>query len=308
MNRAVVSTKRAYSRDRESTPLVASAAAGDFAKTLALRGRQAGKKEIQKFREEVLGYWKKHGRHSLPWRKTKDPYRILVSEIMLQQTQVPRVIDKYKEFLRVFPTVRALARAKLSDVLKMWSGLGYNRRGKYLHDAAKVIVTEHRGNIKNATMHTLPGVGPYTRAAVRAFAFNEPHTMVETNIRAAYIHHFFQAKKRVDDAQLSVLIEKGAHGQDPRNWHSALMDYGAHIKKLHDNPTRKSKHYVMQSKFEGSLRQVRGAVLKVLNAGSHGDLAISQKLSFDEKMVRDALAGLARDGLVTSEKGSWRIA
>src|SRR3990167_2473142 len=123
---------------------------------------------ILKFRQTVWQYWKAHGRHDLPWRKTKDPYRILVSEVMLQQTQVPRVTEKYKEFLKKFPTVRALAKAPLSDVLKVWSGLGYNRRAKYLHDAAKQIVEV--GNIKEALAGPLPGVGPYTRAAVLVFA------------------------------------------------------------------------------------------------------------------------------------------
>ena len=129
---------------------------------------------IESFRSEVWNYYKKNGRNDLPWRKTTDPYKILVSEVMLQQTQVPRVIEKYKSFLKKFPTVNVLARAVLADVLKEWSGLGYNRRAKYLHDAAKVIVGEYRGDIKKALAHQLPGVGPYTKAAVRTFAFNEP--------------------------------------------------------------------------------------------------------------------------------------
>src|SRR3989338_7324816 len=150
--------------------------------------RQGTPARMKDFRSTVWKYWKEHGRHDLPWRLTHDPYRILVSEVMLQQTQVPRVIEKYKEFLKKFPTVRALAKASLSDVLKVWSGLGYNRRGKYLHDAAKEIVAV--GNIREALASSLPGVGPYTRAAVRVFAFNEPDILIETNIRAAYIHHF----------------------------------------------------------------------------------------------------------------------
>ena len=144
-------------------------------------------KQIQAFQKEVWNYYKAHGRHDLPWRKTRDPYRILVSEVMLQQTQVPRVLEKYKEFLKAFPSVMALAAAKLSEVLKIWSGLGYNRRGKYLHDAAKIVVADHKGNMKKALAEPLPGVGSYTRAAVRTFAYNEPHTMIETNIRTVYI-------------------------------------------------------------------------------------------------------------------------
>lgn len=273
-----------------------------------MRKRTVTDREIAAFRRAVWTYYHAFGRHDLPWRKTTHPYRIMISEIMLQQTQVPRVIEKYRSFLKAFPSVRALARAPLKDVLRAWSGLGYNRRAKYLHDAARMIVHEYRGDMNAATAAALPGIGPYTRAAIRVFAYNEPRTMLETNIRAVYIHHFFPAGKRVHDRDLVELIERCARDEDPRTWHWALMDYGTHVKRLHKNPTRRSASYVMQTKFEGSLREIRGAVIKLLNTGAHGDLAISKKLQFDEKRVRDALNGLARDGLVLSEKGSWRIA
>ncbi len=264
--------------------------------------------DIAAFRRAVLGHYRAHGRHDLPWRKTRNPYRILVSEIMLQQTQVLRVRDKYKSFLKQFPTVRALANAPLAAVLKEWNGLGYNRRGKYLHDAAKVVVADYSGNMKAATAGRLPGVGPYTKAAVRTFAYNEPHMMIETNVRAAFIHHFFPAKSKVHDRDLVPLIEKAAEGQDPRTWYWALMDYGSHMKKLHVNPTRRSASYAMQTKFVGSLREVRGAIIKVLHDGAHGDLALANKLSFEGQMIRHALVGLKKDGLVVSQKGSWMIA
>jgi A/G-specific adenine glycosylase len=243
-------------------------------------------REIAAFRRAVLKHYKSAGRHDLPWRKTRDPYKILVSEIMLQQTQVPRVIEKYESFLKKFPTVRALATVPLAAVLKEWSGLGYNRRGKYLHDAARVAVSAYRGNLNAATAGRLPGVGPYTKAAVRTFAFNEPHMMIETNVRAAFIHHFFPGSKTVHDRDLVPLIERAAVGQDPRTWYWALMDFGSHIKKLHPNPTRRSASYVMQNKFIGSLREVRGAIIKILSDGAHGDLAIAHKLSFEEHMIR----------------------
>jgi A/G-specific adenine glycosylase len=249
-----------------------------------------------------------HGRHDLPWRKTTSAYRIMVSEIMLQQTQVHRVKEKYKSFLKEFPTVRALAAAPLSAVMREWSGLGYNRRGKYLHDAAKAIVGTYGGSIKKGTAGQLPGIGPYTKAAIRTFAYNEPHMMIETNVRAAFIHHFFPGDKKVPDRALVVLIEDAAIGQDPRTWYWALMDYGAHVKRLHVNPTRRSASYVMQSKFIGSLREIRGAIIRVLGTGAHGDLALAHKLSFEEHRVREALMALKKDGLVVSHKGSWRIA
>lgn len=265
-------------------------------------------KKIQQFRKEVRAFWKRNGRHDLPWRRTNDPYRILVSEVMLQQTQVPRVVEKYGSFLEKFPTVESLAHAKLGDVLKEWNGLGYNRRARYLHEAARTIVKDFSGNVREAFSHRLPGVGPYTNAAVRVFAWNEPRTMIETNIRAAYIHFFFAHKKTIHDRDLIPLIESAAERQDPREWHWALMDYGAHLKRIHHNPTRKSAHYVMQTKFEGSLREIRGAVIKILTTGAHGDLAIAKKLPFDESRIREALHALKRDGLVVGSRGSWRIA
>ncbi len=264
-------------------------------------------KKVSAFRSAVLKHWKEHGRHGLPWRKTTNPYRILVSEIMLQQTQVPRVIEKYKPFLKKFPTVYTLAKAPLKNVLKEWSGLGYNRRAKYLHETAKILAK--RGTFDLAALdEPLPGVGAYTKAAVKAFAFNEPAVLIETNIRAAYIHHFFEKRKSVKDKELLSVIKDAARGQDPRIWHWALMDYGSNIKRLHTNPNRRSAHYSMQSPFEGSLREVRGAILKLLTEGSFGDLAISKRLEFDGKRVRHALFALANDGLILSEKGSWRIA
>lgn len=258
---------------------------------------------ITAFRKTVWDYWKKNGRHELAWRKTKDPYHILVSEVMLQQTQVPRVTEKYKEFLKVFPTVQSLAKAPLNSVLKAWSGLGYNRRGKYLHDAAKIIVSEYSGNIKKAIQNPLPGVGSYTRSAVRVFAFNEADILIETNIRAAFIHYFFPRKKSVFDKDILLLIEKSAEAQDPRKWNWALMDYGAYIKKSHKNPGRKSAVYVRQSKFEGSLRQARGAILREL----YKDQPLLNQLSFEKERMESALAALARDGLITKQKGKWRI-
>ena len=260
---------------------------------------------MKDFRSTVWKYWKVHGRHDLPWRKTKDPYRILVSEVMLQQTQVLRVIEKHKEFLKKFPTVRALAKASLSDVLKVWSGLGYNRRGKYLHDAAKQIVEV--GNIRKALAGPLPGVGSYTKAAVRGFAYNEPDVLIETNIRAAFIHHFHSnvlQNVRISDTEIFALAQKAAKGQDPREWHWALMDYGAHLKRSGVRNNSRSAHYTKQSKFEGSLRQVRGEILRTLTRGeNHNDLRCRYREKFEL-----ALVGLVRDGLIVKRKGKWSIA
>ena len=276
---------------------------------------------IPEFRKSVWKYYRAHGRHDLAWRKTSDPYRIMVSEMMLQQTQVPRVIEKYKEFLKTFPNVRALAKAPLSDVLRVWSGLGYNRRGKYLHDAAKAIVAAHKGKVPNGKeeLLALPGMGPYTSSAVRVFAYNLPDILIETNVRGVFIHHFKELCKpglhnkdmKISDEQIIPLAHEAAAGQDPRQWHWALMDYGVRIKKLYKNPARKSKHYVRQSKFEGSLRQVRGEILRHLHAGTKAEKGLYSLIRanrrIDSSKIVGALAGLARDGMIEKKGESWRI-
>lgn len=258
-------------------------------------------KSVERFRARVWNYSKQHGRHDLPWRKTTDPYRILVSEVMLQQTQVPRVIGKYKEFLKAFPTVRALAKAPLSDVLTVWSGLGYNRRAKYLHEAAKAIALRHNGRIPReyAALRMLPGVGEYTARAIRVFAFNEQDVLLETNIRSAFIHHFFQDIPLVHDRQVRQYAQIAARGQDSREWHAALMDYGAYLKRRGVRNNHKNVQYVKQARFEGSLRQVRGAVLTALVRGGRVPASPRNKR---------ALVGLARDGLIARARGGWRIA
>lgn len=264
-------------------------------------------RSIASFRSQVWKYWKKHGRHDLAWRKTTNPYRILVSEVMLQQTQVARVSEKYREFLKAFPTIKALAEAPLSAVLRVWSGMGYNRRAKYVRDAAKIIVEKYNGRVPHGRkeLEELSGVGAYTAGAVRVFAFNESDTLIETNIRAAFIHHFYSSvlqKTAIADSQILPIAAAAAQGQNPRTWHWALMDYGVHVKRLHKNPARKSAHYVRQSRFEGSLRQVRGAILKALAQGHR-----VQSVPFDAERIKSALAGLARDGLITKQKGKWTI-
>ena len=269
-------------------------------------------KKISEFRRTVWKYYNENGRHDLPWRKTKDPYRILVSEVMLQQTQVARVLEKYKQFLKRFPTVRALAKASLADVLKIWSGLGYNRRAKYLHDTAKQLMLFSRGRVFIASdeLQKLPGIGPYTAAAIRVFAFNEPGILIETNIRAAFIHHFHSnvlQNVRVSDAEILPLAQKAAEGQDPRKWHWALMDYGAYLKRSGVRNNSRSAHYTKQSKFEGSLRQVRGEILRELHKGPVNPMR-SDLIGFGKEKVKKALVGLKRDGLIVKEKGKWRIA
>jgi A/G-specific adenine glycosylase len=268
-------------------------------------------KDIRAFRALVWKYYKEEGRHDLPWRKTTDPYKILVSEVMLQQTQVPRVLEKYKEFIRAFPTVRKLAAASLSDVVKVWSGLGYNRRAKYLSDAARSIVAEHQGVMPRdyPTLRAIPGIGMYTANAVRVFAFNEPEVLLETNVRTAIMHHFLNEKTKIEDYRIEKIAAAAAEGQDPRRWHSALFDYGAYLKRSGIRNNVQSKHYTKQSTFEGSLRQLRGAILRQLHEGPRNERALWYKVQpCTTERIEAALKGLAKDGLIRREKNKWQIA
>jgi A/G-specific adenine glycosylase len=266
----------------------------------------------ESFRRKVWTHWHLHGRHNLPWRKTTNPYRILVSEVMLQQTQVSRVLEKYQSFLHTFPTIRTLAKSPLVDVIRAWSGLGYNRRARHLREAVRTIMREHGGKVprdKKALL-SLPGVGPYTASAVRVFAFGEEDVLIETNIRTVYIHHFYSnvlENIRIEDADILPLARSAAAGQESKKWHWALMDYGVNVKKLYGNPARRADAYVRQSPFEGSLRQVRGAIVRTLTVKPQSAEALAKELTYPIERVEEALAALARDNLVFNQRTRWRI-
>lgn len=220
----------------------------------------------QKFIETVWQYYNEHGRHDLLWRKTTDPYKILVSEIMLQQTQVSRVLPKYKEFLKAFPNTKKLVEAPLGDVLRIWQGLGYNRRAKFLKEAAEAVIKNYKGKWPKTLdgLRSLPGVGAYTAAAVMNFAYNEPVPLIETNVRTVYLHHFFKNQHGVPDSDLLPIIERAVDQERPREWHWALMDYGSHLKLTIGNLNKQSKTYKKQSPFKGSDRFIRGTILREL--------------------------------------------
>jgi A/G-specific adenine glycosylase len=220
------------------------------------------------FKRKIRTFYRSQGR-DLPWRRTRDPYRILVSEIMLQQTQVDRVKTFYENFIRRFPDFTSLAHAKKSDVLRAWQGLGYNRRALALKETARVVMKEYGGELprEREILESLPGIGPYTAGAIRAFAFNAPEVFIETNIRRVFIHFFFLRRDDVSDREILPLIEKTLDRKDPRAWYFALMDYGAMLglaEKI--NPNRRSAHYVRQPKFSGSDREIRGKILRLVLA------------------------------------------
>ena len=250
------------------------------------------------FRKVVWAHYKKFGRHDLPWRKTKDVYRILVSEVMLQQTQVERVIPFYKNFIKKFGTAKKLAAAPLAEVLKSWQGLGYNRRAKMLHAAAGELAGRKITTVTE--LEELPGVGPYTARAIAAFAWNEDVTFIETNIRTAIIHHFFSKKKKVSEKEIEKVLIQALPKGKAREWYSALMDYGAYLKRSGVSHNARSKTYTKQSKFAGSLREARGAILREFTKGttSHARLVVLLGPSRKAQM-KEALKALKKEGLVT---------
>lgn len=297
------------------------------------------------FLETVWRYYAAYGRHDLPWRRPEsdgsfDPYKILVSELMLQQTQVPRVIPKYHDFLQMFPTAEALSVASLSEVLRAWQGLGYNRRAKYLWLAAKQVTAEGWPD----DLTELLGVGVNTAGAIRAYAFNELAIFIETNIRTVYIHHFFSDTQDVPDALIREALTQtlkfltGEGKEQPerklrfspgamrktripakpvflgdstgglshyRVFYWALMDYGSFLKTQVRNLSQ-SRHYKRQSAFQGSRRQLRGLIIREL--GNHPMAADDLRMLTDDTRLSEVLEDLQKEGLISKNKQQYQLA
>lgn len=259
------------------------------------------------FQEIVWQYWREYGRQGLPWREEPTSYNVVVSELMLQQTQVERVIPKFLRFISLFPDFPALAKAPLSDVLIAWQGLGYNRRARYLHELAKEVV--RLGDLPNTIeeLVKLPGIGKNTAGAILAYAFDQPVVYIETNIRTVYLHHFFADRFDVDDKELLPIIERTLDQSEPRAWYSALMDYGTFLKKQGLGRNDASKHYKKQSKFDGSVRQMRGGILAALAKGPLSDDELARVVVADDRFPV-ALKQLQNEGLITAASGRVSLA
>ncbi len=264
--------------------------------------------KLADFKKTVEAFYATHGRHNLPWRKTHDPYRILVSEVMLQQTQVKRVLSFYTEFMKCFPTVQALAKSSLGDILRAWQGLGYNRRAKMLHETARAVLFQHGGKVPRGydELRTLPGVGEYTAKAVRVFAWNEPEELIETNIRTAFLHHFFPRKRGITDRQLLQLTAVALDTKNPRRWYSALMDYGAHLKTILPNPSRRSATHARQKPFKGSDREIRGAILRAVSQKPQPAKGLFQ-LPFARTRIEAQTKKLLRENLLEKRQSGYSL-
>jgi A/G-specific adenine glycosylase len=249
--------------------------------------------------------WKK-GRdlyREMPWREDTRPYYVLVSELMLQQTQVDRVIPKFNAFIAAFPNEATLARAGLAEVLILWQGLGYNRRAKYLHDAAKMITNDYNGTFPATydELLRLPGVGPNTAGAIMTYAYNQPSVFIETNVRTVYFEHWFAEQDSVSDSELRVVVGETLDREHPREFYWALMDYGSWLKRQGAARLQQSKHYKKQSALKGSVREVRGQIVRVLSRGDLSLEDLQRSVTYDERFT-PALAGLLSDGLVMETK------
>jgi A/G-specific adenine glycosylase len=259
---------------------------------------------IDQLHEKVWGFYREHGR-DLPWRENPQPYEVFVSEVMLQQTQVGRVLAAYPAFLGRFAGFEALAEAPVAAVLEQWQGMGYNRRALWLRKAAQMVVEDYGGVLPHdpAELEKLPGIGSNTAGSVAAFAYEVPVVFIETNIRRVFLHEFFADREGVPDDELQPLIEAALDRERPREWYYALMDYGADLAKGRANPNRRSKHYARQSKFEGSLRQVRGEVLRRLLEGPK----TADELGVLDGRLPEVLAALVKEGFVVETAGWYRI-
>ena len=267
---------------------------------------------VRRFQSFIWQWCRANGRHGLPWRKFprtlpagRQAYRILVSEIMLQQTQVSRVIPKYREFLKAFPTLSTLDRAPLASVLTTWQGMGYNRRAVYLKRLARMVTVEYGGRIPSDpdTLKRLPGIGPGTAGAIAAFAFNRRIAFIETNIRRVFIHHFFKRRGRINDAEILEKIRQTLPRRNIREWYYALMDYGASAFRGRPNPNRRSVHHVRQVPFTGSRRELRGRILAAVIRGPIPENKLAHRIGgatrpFGRRELGRTIGAMIREGLI----------
>lgn len=263
--------------------------------------------DILEFQETI---WQK-GRElfrEMPWRTDTRPYYVMVSEIMLQQTQVDRVVPKFEAFIERFPSFEDLSKASLAEVLQMWSGLGYNRRAKFLHEAAIKIMAEYGGVFPETgkELMSLPGIGVNTAGAMLAYSFNTPSIFIETNIRTVYFYHFFLGRDEVSDSELRAVVEATIDTELPREWYWALMDYGSHLKRQGIGQNNKSSHYKKQSPLKGSVREVRGQIIKLLTATDFDELALRLELLADERF-EPAITSLQKEGLISKTGQTFHL-
>jgi len=244
-------------------------------------------------------------RRQFAWRSDPSPYRVAVSELMLQQTQIGRVASYFDRWVERFEDFQSLAQAPTEDVLRSWQGLGYNRRALWLRDMAQRVTTQYNGELPRdpEVLVTFGGVGPNTAGSMAAFAYQWPAVFIETNIRRTFIHEFFPDAIDVHDRALLSLIEATLDRDNPRDWYYALMDYGAYLATTTRNPNRRSAHYSRQSRFMGSRREIRGQVIKQLLEGPRA----MREFGISDGRLDLVLATLCEEGFARFQDGRYEI-
>jgi len=277
---------------------------------LARQQQPASEQAINNF-QSIIWHHYNHKKRPFAWRAHPTPYNVVVSEIMLQQTQTSTVAPKFDAYIKAFPNFQTLADASFSEVLRHWKGLGYNRRAMALQKIAQLIISNHQGILPSdsGVLESFPGIGPATARSILAFAYNVPTAFIETNIRTVFIYFFFKNEKEITDKQLFPLVQKAVDQHNPREWYYALMDYGVMLKKTVGNVSKLSAHYTRQSTFQGSDRQIRGLILQVLldfpNGVARHQLATI--LNKDPERVEKIMLDLHNEKFVTIKNNLVRL-
>lgn len=278
----------------------------DFHKLYQLKGLT--KEVILAFQTLIYSYYRSKKR-KFPFREDITPYKVVVSEIMLQQTQTHRVAEKFIEFIEKFPDFKSLSQASVEELLSIWQGLGYNRRAIALKKIAERIMMEFNGDVPKdlELLTSLPQIGHNTASSILSFAYNIPTYFIETNIRRVYIYFFFSGKSQIDDKDIMEIVKHTIDKENPRDWYYALMDFGVMLKKTHPELNKRSAHYRKQSKFDGSTRQVRGKILKLLLKKPLSSNEIIDKIHFDQKKILKILNTLKKEGFIQEEHNNFTI-
>lgn len=266
---------------------------------------------IELFQKLIYDYYRNH-RRKFPFREKITPYNVLISEIMLQQTQTGRVSEKFIKFIEKFPDFLSLSSASLEEVLIEWKGLGYNRRAIALKKIAETIIKDFNGELPDSleTLKSFPQIGHNTASSILTFAFNKPMAFIETNIRRVYIYFFFPNKSKVNDKDIMTIVKKTIDNNNPREWYYALMDYGVLLKKIHPELNKKSAHYRKQAPFKGSTRQIRGELLKLLIKEGKMEITKIQEQSKinDMKRIKKILDQLKKEGFIEIKEDIVKLA